>query len=256
MAGQPPGAPPAAGNSLLGWLSATISQLYPSLLPRHRINHQAPRVRATVAEAEHDFSLLAQLPAAARRASFINRSQIDSQGSEAAGSRARELRQTEVVAAPGEGAGETSYTTELQGRAAAPMPRPAYGSTDTAFRDAANDSAFCSLLQLGDLQRRLEHKMARCTECVGRAGVLCTCRHLHGELLCFNHDSSRHRVTPCARTRHALLLPQQNPTAGQVRPILIELHSNDWIFVPPGVDASDGVVRDVAWIRRRGESGW
>jgi hypothetical protein len=218
------------------------------------MNHQAPRVRASVAAAERDFSQLAQLPAASRRASFINRSQNDSQGSEAAGS--REQGQTEVVGAPGEGAGETSYTAELQRPAAAPMPRPAYGSTDTAFRDAANDFAFCGLLQLGDLQRRLEHKTARCTQCVNRAGVLCTCRLLYGELLCFHHDSSRHRATPCARTRHALLLPQENPAAGEIRPVLIELHANDFISVPPDVDASSGVIRDVAWIRRRGESGW
>jgi hypothetical protein len=241
---------PAADSTFLGRLASALNSVYPPFL-RQTVTHQAPKVRACAEAATRDFSAavsqLTHLSTDERRALLISRVARDAQGSDVAG-----REEAEKLAAPcassGEGGGAGESDVGLQHPA---TRRPVYCSTDTTFKAAVNDSAVCSMLQLGELQRRLEHSKAVCVQCVGGApaGVICTCRCVYGDLLCFSCDGTRHAASPCARTRHCLLRRQ-----AAARPVLVALHANDWVSVPTGVDAT-GVIGDVAWIRRRGKSG-
>jgi hypothetical protein len=241
---------PAADSTFLGRLASALSLVYPPFL-RQTVTHQAPQVRSCAEAATRDFSSavsqLTQLSADERRAHLISRADRDTKGSDVAG-----REEAEKLAAPcasteeGGGAGESDVGIQHPA-----IQRPAYCSTDTAFKAAVNDSAVCSMLQLGELQRRLEHSKAVCVQCVGGApaGVICTCRCVYGDLLCFACDGTRHAASPCARTRHCLLR-----RLAAARPVLVALHANEWVSVPASIGAT-GVVGDIAWIRRRGKSG-
>lgn len=249
MAGRPSIAQPTADTSFLGRLSNALSSLYPGFLSSRTISHGAPRVHASADIASRDFSgivsHLAQLPDAERREFFISRAQRDAQGPAAGSSHRHAEAEAAAQTMAGQGGGETDNTVAVT------KQKSSYGSTATDFKTAVNDSAVCSMLQLGELQRRLEHKKAMCAYCDNKAGVLDTCLCVHGELLCFSCDGVRHAASPCARTRHALL------RIGRLRHVLVALHANDWINVPGGSPViMTGVIGDASWICRRGKSGY
>jgi hypothetical protein len=132
---------------------------------------------------------------------------------------------------------------------------PAFTSTDTTFKRDANLCAISSELRVGDLFRRLTHTSATaCVLCGKTAGVIDTCRVTFGELLCFACDKTRHRLSPCARMRHAVL-----HVGGRSKlPVLIALEPNDFVIPPDDTSAVLGVVMDANWIVRVGELrvGW
>lgn len=125
---------------------------------------------------------------------------------------------------------------------------PSFTSTDTVFKRDANLCAISSELRLGDLFRRLTHTSASCAVCAEKAGVVDTCRFVFGELICFSCDKTRHMLSPCARTRHAVLA-----VGSSTLPVLIALDSNDFILPPAGANTSLGMIMAANWIHRIGE---
>jgi len=235
MAGRPAIAPPESETTFLG----RLSMLFPRCIP-------ASYLAAQFLTTRREFAPAPMQPVAISPVSYlilcVCHPLRDATSSFLASNEIRVLfhlpMKKEISAGQGAASDDVPYTIDIQNRAKV--------STATAFRTAVNDSAICSMLQLGDVQRRLEHTKATCTVCKATAGVLDTCRCAHGELLCFSCDDVRHATSPCLSSRHALL------RTGHARNVLIALHANDWIAAPER--STTGFIGDASWIRRRGKS--
>lgn len=233
----------------LARIALTLKARYAGLLSKRLVDPTAPRVLESVARAEADFaplvSSLNALTSEERHSLYDDvqhrRASTAGSGGVAAPSAAGRVATSATV---GDGAGEHGNSG-----GGAPLSR-SYGSTDTAFKRAANATAYTSMCQLGDLLRRLLHPAAVCSVCRAPAGVIDTCRVIYGELLCRSCDKARHCLSACARQRYAAL--HVSATRGS-RPVLVSLHPNDFVVTPSHAEgATTKVIGDRTWIQQLG----
>ena len=121
---------------------------------------------------------------------------------------------------------------------------------DHRFQTAASAFALQDQVQIGNVKRLLMHASAICQQCRDPSksvGVLCMCRSLCGDLLCYGCDDDRHQKCPCARTRYVLV----NIRLGQDQKLATvrQLTANQYVRPSGNVNSP---VAEQAWITSRG----